>query len=901
MKKPGLFQFLCLFVLSLTVGCSTQKNTAINRFYHEINAQYNVYFNAKESVKEGLARIEDQMVEDYTRLLPLFPEASPNASQMVVAQMEYAVQKCLKLIENHSITKSPKRKTNKSEAYVAFAYKSEYNKWIDDAYLLMGQAHYYLRDFHKAQESFNFVLHNFSDQPTRHPAFLWLSRCYLETGEYEKAIQILKLLERDGSLPDQIKKDLAVIKAEYYMKTGEWKEAIFQLNQALKLDLTRKEKGRYNFILAQLYLRQGANELAVEAFNRVVKSKPTSRMAFEAKISLLEFSDMNSEVVMQALSKMIKSANNMRYLDRIYYARGEIELKSGNRLEAIRDFTTSVTHSLDNNNQRALSGLTAARLFYEDGNYRLASCYYDSTLAVIDNNYPGYEEIFAKTNGLSVLVRNLNQIEKEDSLQRVATMPEAERLAYINKFIAKVTEEENQRLKEAQLEQNSANYFRGQQYRPGMGNQANNSLWYFYNPVTAGLGKTEFQQIWGKRKLEDNWRRKNKISLNQMDQEPGDNMSDLQQKDSQQSKASDPKTVDYYLHDLPLTDSLMRASHDRIKSALFASGRIYLNILKNEPLAIMAFDELNKRYPGSIYELPTWIELYKINHETALYKERITGKYPESNYAKFLVNPDFFKELEVRRQLTERKYSEAGTLYQRGDYAGAGRMATEVMSLQPDSLLLPQVKYMELIARGKNSSNEDFAKMLDNYLSDFPNSPAVPTVAKIRELILQNSLAELEKNIARMDSAALRQTKNQPSLQKNDPFGGKYSYDEDLFHYFVISFPGEAKVDVNRLIFDIANFNIDYYTSFDFDIEEVRLNGQTKLVVVRSLPTKEEGLGYFGNILRQKVVFQSLKNVDYHHFIASSPNYRKLIADQDLIEYLNFFVLNYSKNSSPKP
>jgi hypothetical protein len=108
-------------------------------------------------------------------------------------------------------------------------------------------------------------------------------------------------------------------------------------------------------------------------------------------------------------------------------------------------------------------------------------------------------------------------------------------------------------------------------------------------------------------------------------------------------------------------------------------------------------------------------------------------------------------------------------------------------------------------------------------------------------------------------------------------------------------------VDVNRLIFDIANFNIDYYTSFDFDIEEVRLNAQTKLVVVRSLPTKEEGLGYFGNILRQKAVFQSLKNVDYHHFVASSPNFRKLIADQDLIEYLNFFVINYSKNSTPKP
>lgn len=844
-------------------------------------------------------RIEQQMVEDYTHLLPLFPESNPTASKVAAAQMEYAIQKCLKLIANHSITKSPRRKSNKSEAYVAFAYKSEYNKWVDDAYLLMGEASYYLKDFHNAQENFNYILHNFSDQPTKNPAFLWLSRCYMETGAYEKALQILKLLERDGSLPVNIKKDLAIVKADYFMVTGNWKEAIFQLDQALKLDLTRKEKGRYNFILAQLYLQQGENDRAVEAFNRVVRSRPSDRMAFEAKISLLQFSESNNEEVMQTLAKMVRNTNNHPYLDRIYYAKGEIELKSSKREEALKDFATSVSYSLDNNSQRALSSLTAARLYFEDGNYRLSSCYYDSALAVIDNNYPGYEEIFTKTSGLAALVRNLNLIEREDSLQLVAQMTENERLTYINKIIAKITEGENLKKQEEQIAQNSANYFRGQQYRSGINSQSNNSLWYFYNPVTAGLGKTEFQQIWGKRKLEDNWRRRNKISLNPGELESAENMGDLQQKELQKPNDADPKTVEYYLQELPLTDSLRSLSHDRIKSALFATGRIYLHILKDEPLAIEAFEELEKRYPGSIYELPIWIELYKINFQPALYRRKITESYPESNYAKFLLNPDFFKDQEVKKQLAERKYGEALAYYNNGNYEAAGLVANEVIALQPDSLLLPKVKYIELIAKGKSSSKEDFSKMLDRYLTDFPNSPTQPVVVKIREMMMQNSLAELEKMIAAIDSASLSKKAEIQSVRKDDPFGGKYSYDEDLFHYYVLSFPRSAGVDVNRLIFDIANFNIDYYTSFDFEIEEIRLNEETMLVVVRSLPNKEEGLGYFGNILRQKEVFKSLKGVDFHFFIASSPNYRKIITDQSLLEYLNFFVLNYSKISSP--
>jgi outer membrane protein assembly factor BamD (BamD/ComL family) len=664
--------------------------------------------------------------------------------------------------------------------------------------------------------------------------------------------------------------------------------------------MNKKQRGRYNFILAQLYLQQADNENAISAFNQVIKTRPPYRMKFEAKISLLELSNASSEEIDLTLTKMIRNGNNLPYLDRIYYAKGAIALKSARIAEAIKDFQTSVTYSTDNNSQRALSSLTVAKLFFEQSNYRMSSCYYDSALAVIDQNYPSYDEIVTKTNGLSSLVKNLDLITREDSLQRVALMPEKDRLAYINKLIAKVTEEENLKQKEQQNEQNNQNYFRNQQYRTSFdNNQNNNSGWYFYNPVTAGLGKTEFQQIWGKRKLEDNWRRKNKISLNMNESDQADAGSDQQKKEVLKPKIADPKSVEYYLQELPLKDSLMQVSNDRIKSALFATGRIYVSILKDEPHAIELFEELNKRYPESIYELSTWIELHKIKYKEELYRSKITQKYPESNYARFLVNPNFFQEMEIRRQLREGKYSEAAALYRKGDYSTAGQLAGEVMVLQPDSLLLPKVKFIELIANGKKSSQEDFSKMIDKYLTDFPGTPAKPIVLRIKELIQQNSLAQLEKMIQKIDSAGISKQQINLAGRADDPFGGKYSYDEELFHYFVLSFPKDAKVDVNRLIFDIANFNVDYYTSFDFDIEEIKLNDKTTLVVVRSLPNKEEGLGYFGNILRQQAVFKTLKGVDYHYFIASSPNYRKFIADQDLLEYLRFFVLNYSKNSAP--
>ena len=40
--------------------------------------------------------------------------------------------------------------------------------------------------------------------------------------------------------------------------------------------------------------------------------------------------------------------------------------------------------------------------------------------------------------------------------------------------------------------------------------------WYFYNLNAKSFGQPEFRMKWGDRKLEDNWRRKNKQSISQL-------------------------------------------------------------------------------------------------------------------------------------------------------------------------------------------------------------------------------------------------------------------------------------------------------------------------------------------------------------------------------------------------
>lgn len=853
-------------------------------------------------MKAGLQRIDKTIPDDYTHFLPVYKTSDPAAAKAATSEMELAILKCTKLIGLHSITKSPERKSNTSERYKKFASKGEFNKWVDDSYVLMGQASYYNHDYHRALENFNYVIRKFPDSPSRNVAFLWMARTYTETGENDKALEIFKMLERDRGFSKKERKDLNIAQAHYCLKNNQLDEAVSHLKTALQSHFPRNENLRYHYLLAQLFASTDKPQESVQQFRYVLKKKPSFQMAFNARIAAMEQAGGNNEEVKNQLSKLLEDENNSEFRDRIYFAMGQIALKENRKSDALNAFRLSVSSSTSNNSQRALSSLTVARILFEENNYLLSACYYDSVMAVIDNNYPGYQEIMTRSGSLRRLANNINTIQREDSLLKLAKMSESDRNTMINGIIAKLQRDEAKKLAEENAATSDQNYFRAQQYRPQIRVADNQNLWYFYNPSTVGIGKSEFQRIWGKRKLEDNWRRKNKEAVNA---EETDQLADAVNDaavPAAKKKVADPKTKEYYLQDIPLTDSLRLVSNEMIKSAFFSAGKIYQTDFNNSHKAIETLEELNRRYPGSIYELPAWFELYQLNkqadnnQQAANYKDKIIKGYPDSKYAKYLLNPEYFAELEVINAGIEKKYAEAFRFYMAYDFSNAKRMASEAIAMKPDSNLIPKAKFIEMISEGTTQDKSAFANTLDNYIKSYPKAPTKAIAVKIRDLIKNNALDDVQQLLTKgYVNEKIVNDELKPTVNVNkDEFEGKYSSEENMFHYYVIAFSREAHVDVSRLIYDIANYNLDYYTSTDFDIESVNLNPKTQMVVVRSIPDKVEGLIYFRSIIRKRPVFQALKGIEYVNFVASSSNYRKIIEDKDYLDYLKFYMKNYS-------
>jgi tetratricopeptide (TPR) repeat protein len=896
-------KYILTAILSVVLlSCSTQKNTLMTRGFHNLTAHYNVYFNGNEAMEEGLLEIQEEYEEDYTRILPIFKESLPGTESMVSSNMNRSVDKATKLIRRHSITAQPESNRKQRNARKRKPVKPEYNRWVDDAFIMMGRAYLYKKEYLMASTTFTQMIRKYKDQPEKYRAYLWLIRTYNEAGRYTEAQELIDTMEGDDKFPEDLEGELAIVSADLQLKQQKHEETVQYLNIGIQNIRGNQRKARYNYILGQLYQELGNNEKALEAYRHSIRRRPDYEMMFNARINSASVLSGNTDVagLRKELLKMSKKKRNEPFLDQIYYALGNIMYNDGRIDDAVELYRKSAALALENDYQRAQSCLTLANIYFDRKEYVPAGQYYDSAMVVIDENYPKYEEINEQYQSLNLLVTNILTVETEDSLQNLASLSDAELEARISKWI----EAEEARIVAQEEAMASGDY--GSTYnRYGSRSLRNRGGgWYFYNPSTVSRGKQDFQRLWGDRPNEDNWRRSDKSSamLAEMGEE-GEVVDSLSELTMEEPRIDDPTTREYYMQDIPTTDSLMAVSNNRIRDALFTAGNVFKNDFNDYERAISNFRNLNKRFPGNMYQLPAYFNLWDIYKtlenadSAAYYKNLIIDNYPESNYAKYLINPNFFVEEQARKDSLNHLYQMAFTSYARRNFKQAVQYSNQVAQMKPDADLKSKARFIKVVSDTRDYENNQFADSLEAYISKYPNAEPTPLAKQILELVKEEKLQNYDELVEAgylNDVIKNLEILAQEQQDADSTMLQKWNTEEELLHYFVIAFPNNGNIDVNRLKFDIANYNIDHYTTLDFDIETETLNSETKLIVVRNFFDKESSLIYFLSVIRQPEVFKTLAGHEFLNFVISNENFREMLNERSYNEYLKYFVKNYS-------
>lgn len=83
------------------------------------------------------------------------------------------------------------------------------------------------------------------------------------------------------------------------------------------------------------------------------------------------------------------------------------------------------------------------------------------------------------------------------------------------------------------------------------------------------------------------------------------------------------------------------------------------------------------------------------------YRNPDHSMFPESNYAQYLVNPNYFIEMEARLDTLNRYYQETFQHYRSGRYRVWYLLANTAMkNMKPDSTLLSKIEFMDAVAQG---------------------------------------------------------------------------------------------------------------------------------------------------------------------------------------------------------
>ncbi|MCF6365143.1 MAG: tetratricopeptide repeat protein [Bacteroidales bacterium] len=837
----------------------------MTRFYHNTTGYFNIYFNGYENFKKGLETVENTS-ENYTQLLPVYKNEREDIINSISGDMDESIKKAVKMIKMHSITVKPERKQPKkgkhaykmTEKEKEFYRKSEYNKWVDDAYLLMGKAHYYKGDYIGSLRSLHVILNKFRKEEIRFYAMYWIARSHSAQSNFNEAGNYLKLIIEDNTHPKDLNFDIDMAYADIFIKQKKYDKALEKLKYLAKQIKRKKKKARITYLTAQIYQKINKGDKAIKLFEEVIKMNPPYEMVFSAKINMAKSfinSSEGSEKIRKILTKMLKDEKNIDFQDQIYYVLAGIEYKENNKEQAINYYKKSVAKSVSNNNQKALSYLALADIYFDKRFYLPAGEYYDSTMSVLNKKYPDYDLISKKANNLKDLTDNLKLINYEDSIQRIATMDSAKRIAYIERIIKKLIADEKSAL-------NSGNNRMYDQFNRGDYNQNQaKGKWYFYNPQAISIGKSEFQKIWGKRKLEDHWRRKNKQVISENDEE-----EETAKVDS--GRVTDNKKVEYYLQDLPLTDSLIALSNERIAKAYFDAGVVYERKMEDYPEAEKSYKTLNKRFPENDLIIESYFNLYLLNFtktknktEAEKYRNKILNEFPYSKYAKILSDPNYLNKLKENKKKIDDLYSDAYNAYKSKKYNEAISKTEEAFNVSDNNHLSAKLLYIKGMSKGNLGNYSDMKSILEKLVKKHPKDEITPNAQAVLDLIASG---------------------------KYDP--DYYLKGQDSTYFYTVVTENSKTAD--KIKYLLTTFNAVTFPKGKFKIILENLGENNKAIIIK--PFKNElAASEYKNKLIAEGKYNDIPFSDYEHFIISQTNLQKLKKLPIIEKYMKFYKENY--------
>ena len=743
---------------------------ASKKFFQNLTTHYNYFFNANNKLNDVIESAKLYFRDDYTGLLPFYNYTLDVTAQNS-QQLDSVIYKCKTGLVMHDLR----------------------SDWCDNMYLLWGAAWFLEKKFDSAALMFQFINYSFADkeqdgyykyigsnldgnnaltittkekkkfssaEASRNDAFIWQIRTLIERGNFAEAGSLIATLKEDPFCPKRLHTDLEEIQAYWFYRQNVWDSSASHLILALDNANTNQEKARWEYLAAQMFERSGNWEQAQKFYVRSTGHTTDPVMDVYARLNAVRVNKDNSgnyiEKNIEALLKMAKKDRYTDYRDIIYYMAAQMELELNNPAAAENLLLKSTKYNNGNLSSKSRAYLMLADLSYNRKKYLPSAFYYDSVTAR-DIAGADFDRVQTRKPVLARVTIYSGIISRQDSLQKIAAMPEEERKAFITKLVKKLRRQQG--LSEVPITSGSTiNNTLPDLFPPAQ----QKGDWYFYNDVLRTQGAAQFKQTWGSRPNLDNWRRFANVSQQLTKVQTPAQGNDVS---NPPTEVDNTPSYDNLIKNVPLTGLQMQVSNDSLSNALFSLGTVYLNEIEDDSSAMATFDRLRSRFPDYKNNSEVLFDLYYANKKTGNFikaeeiKKTLLSQYPSSRQASIVATGKDPVAGKDKSPESTKAYEDIYNLFIEGKFEEAEAAKKQADSLYKTNYWNPQLLYIESVYHIRRRDDSVAKNILQTLIAQNINTPMAKKAQNMIDVL--NRRAQIEDELTRYQIHT-DSTSNQP-------------------------------------------------------------------------------------------------------------------------------------------
>jgi hypothetical protein len=244
-------------------------------------------------------------------------------------------------------------------------------------------------------------------------------------------------------------------------------------------------------------------------------------------------------------------------------------------------------------------------------------------------------------------------------------------------------------------------------------------------------------------------------------------------------------------------------------------------------------------------------------------------KYPTSDYANYLRDPDFFVKRKQREALAEQEYVAVLDRYNRGVYFPVISKANTVIEGEKENVFRAKYMLLKAMSIGQTSENkEEIKPVLNQLIAEYPGTDEAKRAQELLD-ILKNGYSQ---NLA-------------VDFTKKSPF----TFSEDAEQWVLVILGKDDNTNLSKT--KVSDFNREFFSREKLSVSSKIFGTDQSMILVQKFKDGDAAADYVRVFKATRKHLMDLQKARI--LIITQENMKVLFEKQNLQEYMLFFEENY--------